>query len=363
MKISRISDSQFFFIIFVSIASLTFFSVPMQLATRVKQDLWLSMAIGTVIDIYVAALLAWLGNTYSGQSLVQYSVSIMGKAGKLIGAVFILFFAGVIVSALWIFSDFLSRTLMPETPRIVFSITMTLCAGWAALKGLETIARLAQLIGALTLFTSLVLFATSIPYLHLEHLLPQMENGLTPALKGSVYPASWFGICITMGMLMPHHLNPRRTLWVKASAVILGSLIMTLYLLYSIGVMGPELASTLENPIYTFTRITKLIIFERIEVLQLLVFITGTFITFSTLYYTVAEGATQLFGMKTYDKWVYGLAILFALSPLLPFNHNSPLTDRYLSRWFPYAAISIEGGLVTILFLAALLRKKWPRRG
>ncbi|MDF2714782.1 MAG: spore germination protein [Paenibacillus sp.] len=163
MKLTRISDYQFFFIIFVSVTSLTFFSVPLQLVSKVKQDLWLSMAIGTAVDIYVAAILAWLGNAYPGQSLVQYPSAVLGKAGKLVGVIFLSFFVGVIVSSLWIFSDFLARALMPETPRFLFSATMTLCAGWAAHKGLETIARLAQLIGAVILIVSITMFATCFP--------------------------------------------------------------------------------------------------------------------------------------------------------------------------------------------------------
>ncbi|MEF3302564.1 GerAB/ArcD/ProY family transporter [Paenibacillus sp. GYB003] len=364
MKATRISDYQFFFIIFVSVTSLTFFSVPLQLVSKVKQDLWLSMAIGTAVDLYVAAILAWLGNAYPGQSLVQYPSAALGKAaGKLVGAIFLLFFVGVVVSSLWIFSDFLARTLMPETPRFLFSTTMTLCAGWAASKGLETIARLAQLIGAVILIVSIIMFATSLPLFRADHLLPQFENGFGPAVKGSVYSASWFGICIMMGMLMPHQANPKRTFRMKTFAVLLGSSLMTLYLLYCIGVMGPYMAARLENPIYTFARITRLVIFERIEVLLLLVFITGTFITMSTLYFSVAEGVSQWLGERWRKASLYGFGVLFVLSPVLPFRHHSALVDQYLSKWFPMVALSVEGGLTTIVFLAAFLKKKLgPRR-
>ncbi|MDF2714783.1 MAG: spore germination protein amino acid permease [Paenibacillus sp.] len=177
-------------------------------------------------------------------------------------------------------------------------------------------------------------------------------------MKGSAYSASWFGICIMMGMLMPHQANPKRTFRMKAYAVSLGSLLMTLYLLYCIGVMGPYMAARLENPIYTFTRITKLFIFERIEVLLLLVFITGTFITISTLYFSVSEGISQLLGERWRKAALYGFGGLFVLSPVLPFRHNSSLVDQYLSNWFPVVALSVEGGLTTIVFLAAYMKKR-----
>jgi len=364
MKTTKISDYQFFFIIFVSLTSLTFFSVPVQLVSQVRQDLWLSMAIGTLIDIYVAFLLTWLGTNYAGLSLVQYPQVILGKlAGKLIGVVFVLFFVGVITSSMWIFSDFLTRSLMPETPPLVISLTMTLCAGFAAWAGIETIARLAQLVGVIILIASILLFLTSIPDLHLPNLLPQFENGIDPAIRGSIYPGSWFGICMMMGMLIPHQsASPKRTFQMKTYAVLLGSCLMTLNLLYSIAVMGPEMAQRLENPIYTFTRITNFLIFERVEVLLLLVYISGSFITISTLYFVVSEGTKQVFRTKNNAFLLFPFGILFAICPIFPLSSNTPFIDRYFAYWFPVVALFIEGGITTLLFVVALMRQRTVRQ-
>ncbi|SFE25273.1 spore germination protein (amino acid permease) [Paenibacillus algorifonticola] len=361
MKKSLISASQFFFIIFVSITSLTFFSVPSQLIAKVKQDLWLSMALGAIIDIYVAVLLYRLGRMYAGQSLIQYTRSILGKAGKVVGLIFLLFFLCVMVTAMWIYSDFLSRTLMPETPRLVFSISMTICAGLAAVKGIEAIARLSQIIGFIILLTSVVLFTSSIPYIQLQFLLPPFENGMLPAIQGAIYPGSWFGICIMMGMLMPHIKKQSGILKMKVYAVVLGTSVMTLYLLYSIVVMGPVMAGHFENPIYILSRITQFLIFERIEVLLLLIFISGSFITISTLYYAVTEGTAQWLGTKSHKPWVYVFGIIFILSPMFPYSNESYMVDRYLSYWFPLVSLIIEGGFMTFLFIWAVVKSKVSR--
>ncbi len=358
MSSHKVSNGQFFFIIFVAIASLSFFSVPSQLIGKVKQDLWLSMALGTVIDIYVASILYWLGLQYTGKSMVQYTNEIMGFVGKIINLIFLLFFLGVMITAMWIFSDFLSRSFMPDTPRIIFSITMTVCAGCAASKGIQSIARLSQIMGVLMLVASVILFASSIPHLHLDYLLPQFENGVMPALKGSIYPGSWFGICIIMGMLMPHMSQPKQVLKVKALAVILGASVMTLYLLYSIAVMGPYMAEQFENPIYILSRIAQFIIFERIEVLLLLIFISGSFITISTLYYSLTVGAAQLFNSRSHKPWIYAFGAVIVFSPVFPYSQHSFIVEKYLSIWFPLVALAIEGGLTTLILIIALVRRK-----
>lgn len=363
MRRTQISDGQFFFIIFVSITSLTFFSVPTRLVPMAKQDLWLSMLLGLSIDVYVAYILFWIGRKYAGKSLVQYSGLLLGWAGKAIGLIYVLFFFAVIGLSLWIFSQFLTNTLMPETPEAVFTVTMTMLAGWAAVKGLEVIARLAQLIAVLILLASLFILLASIPNIHLDYLLPQFENGFGPALTGAVYPGSWFGICVMMGMLMPHHANQQRTFRLKALAVLLGTFIMTLLLLNTIVVMGPEMAGRMRDPIYIFSRITHAAVLERFDILLMLIYITGAFITLSTLYFSVSEGAAQLFGTKSHRVWVYALAaplVLFSL--LLPFRSNPLSTHQFFGYWFPAGALLIEGGLTSFVFVCAFIKHLFDRR-
>ncbi|MBB6672941.1 GerAB/ArcD/ProY family transporter [Cohnella nanjingensis] len=358
----KISDLQFFFIIFVSVASLTYFSIPTQLVPKARQDLWLSMAIGAAVDIYVAYILHWLGRKYPGQSLIQYSRTVLGPIGTLFGFIFVLFFLIVIVSAMWLFCKFLSTTLMPDTPGIIFSATMTLATGWAAYHGLESIARLAQFISVLILSASVLLILFSIRELNLHYLLPPFENGVGPAIKGAVYPASWFGICIVIGMLMPHLANPKRTFKMKASAVLLGAFVMTVTFLCSMAVIGPYMASRIDYPIYMFSRIIHLAFFERFDILLMLIYISGTFITFSTLYYGAAVGAAQLFGTRTHRNWVKAFAIFFVASPLLPFSNNASYAFLFFDKWFPLFGLLIEGGITTLIFVAALAKDRIERR-
>ncbi|MBJ6360312.1 endospore germination permease [Paenibacillus sp. GCM10012307] len=353
-----ISNKQFFFIVFVSITCLSFFSSPNQLTSQVKQDLWLSMIFGTLIDIYVAYILQSLGNQYKGKTIIQYTGSILGKAaGKIVSLCYLLFFLIVMMTAMWIYCDFMSRSLMPETPQLVFSLTMMFCAGMATWIGIEAIARLSQLIGAIVLVASIILFICSIADFRIENLLPVLEDGILPPLRGAIYPGSWFGICITVAMLMPHLSNPSKMFWMKSKAVVLGAFIMTIYLMYSIAVMGPDMAGKFENPIYIFSRITHLIILDRVEVLLLLIFIFGSLITISIVFFAFTKGMQQWTGSKSPKPWIIIFGIIVVFSPFAPFSHNSPVISSYLSYWFPIGALCIEGGLTTMLFIIAMLRR------
>lgn len=356
MERYQISGRQFFFIIFAAVVSLIIFSLPTQLIPEVKQDLWLSMVIGVLIDIYVAYILYWLGRKYAGQSLVQYSRTVLGPIGKVFGLIFVLFFFLVILSTMWLFCKFLSTALLPKAPAMLFSITMTLVVSWAAYLGLESIARMTQIISVIILIASLLLILFSIQELRLDYLLPQLENGVAPAIKAAKYPASWFGICIVMGMLMPHLINPKQALKLKVSAVLLGALVMTVTFLCSLALLGPYLASRIDFPIYYFSRTLRVTFFERIDVLMLLIYISGAFITFSALYFAASEGAAQLFGSRSHRRWVLGSSIIVVAVPLLPASNNASFAAFYFDKVFPLLGLLIEGGFTTLIFAVALIR-------
>ncbi|WP_274654343.1 GerAB/ArcD/ProY family transporter [Paenibacillus humicola] len=361
MKKEMISDRQFFVIIFVAILSLTFFSVPAMLIPAVKQDLWLSMLLGTVVDIYVAYLLFWMGRAYPGQSLIQYSVSILGKIGNVAAAVFLVFFLIVIWFSLYIFVNFLSSTLMMGTPVLVLNLTMVVAAGWAAYHGIETIARLAEMIAVLIFIVSILGLLLSVTEMDLGELLPQFENGIWPAVRASVYPSSWFGVCILMGMVMPHHQSPHRTFKVKVSAVVLGSAIITAWLLNSVVTLGQEAVGRLYYPIYGFSRTIRPVFFERMDILTMLVYILGTFITIAILYFNLTEGASQLFRTRPQKRvrWIWAFGVLFVILPILPpLGRNTIDSFDILEYGFPLYALAVEGGLTTLLFAAALIRKR-----
>lgn len=152
---------------------------------------------------------------------------------------------------------------------------------------------------------------------------------------------------------MPHHNTPQHTFRVKASAVLLGSALMTLLLLYTVTVIGPEMATRLYYPIYAFSRIIHPILLERIDVLLMLIYISGI----TVLYYVAAEGAAQLFRKGAHRHWILPFGLLFVMIPALPFE-NLALAYKLFNNWFPAYALAIEGGLTTILFIVALMSKK-----
>ncbi|MDA8212450.1 MAG: endospore germination permease [Clostridia bacterium] len=353
----KISSRQFFLIIFSVILSVSIFSVPSPAIALAKQEIWLAMLIATFLDGVVAVILFYLGQKYFPQSLIQYCDTILGRVpGKILGAVFIVFFIHVAGMTLRILGDFMVTAVMPETPILVFIVTLTILSASAVRNGLEVIARLSELIGPLLILFSMLTIGLVLNNVNLDNLKPFFHTPPADILIAGLIPGSWFGVCILMGMLLPYHNKPKQTLKAKMGGVVTGTVILTAGMLVEIGVFGVQEAASSTFPSYSLARMISLGDFvERIEAIIMTVWLGGGFMTLTALYFSAVLGTAQLLNLKTYKPLVGPVGIILIVFSILLFENHSQLVT-FNKEIFPYYALSIEAGLTTVLLVVSLLR-------
>ncbi len=353
----KISSKQYFFIIFSVIESVSIFSVPAPAIALAKQDIWLAMVIAALVDGVVAVVLFYLGLKYFPQSLIQYCDTVLGRLpGKILGGIFIGFFIHAAAITLRIFGDFMVTAVMPETPILFFVITMVIVSAYAVFNGLEVIGRLNELIGMAILLSSVILLILVSNNVEPENLKPLFGTRPTDILLSSLIPGSWFGICIIMGMLLPYHNKPKQTLKAKMGGVVAGTVVMIIYMLVMIGVFGVQGIAAQTFPAYSLARMVSVGEFlERTESVMMAIWAAGGFLTVTAMYYSAVLGTAQLLKLKSYKPVIVpiGLLLIF-LSVLLFKNHRQLIA--FNKEIFPFYALSIEGGLTTLLLVVSLLR-------
>lgn len=358
MEDGRITGRQFTTLIFMIITSVTILQIPPLVIGLAGQDSWLSVVIAVVIDGIVAAVLYFLGLKYPGKTFIQYSEDILGRIpGKLAAVLFIQFFLFVASFSLRAIGDFLT-TIMPETPLAAFVIPGALVSAYVAGGGLEVLARMSEVIAPVYIIALFALLVLLIPEMDLSELLPLFQHGAGQIIMGSLLPASWFGVCIIMAMFMAYHHRPERTFVVKMTGVVLGATILFLLLTANMAVFGAEYAPVFNYPVYVLARQISLAdILERLEILWVTVWLFAGFVTISSLHYASALGTAQLLGLRNYRPLVLPLGTVIA-----SFSHmiipSAIIGTVFTLRTFPLYALSIEGGLTTLLFVVALV-KMW----
>lgn len=354
MEGARISSRQFFYLILCMVLSLSLGHVPALLVRYARQGLWLSVLLATAGDIAVAVMLYVLGRRFPGQTLYEYSRSILGPiAGSLAALAYAWLFLFAAALSIRVLSD-LFQLIMPETPAPFFVWALALNGGYGAKKGLEAVGRASELLGPLAVLASLGIVVGTANRWDLGFLFPALPDP-GRAVFASLLPASWFGICTIMGVLMAYHAEPARALLVKASGVVLGAGLILAMTLAALVTMGPSLAAAQTVPIYSAARLIEFGRFvERVELLFLSAALVPGLSSHALLLYGSSLGVAQVFRLADHRPLVWPVATLAAVLASGSVRSHAQLY-RFLEQAYPLYALSIELGLTTLLLALAFL--------
>jgi spore germination protein KB len=80
---------------------------------------------------------------------------------------------------------------------------MTLICAFAVRGGVEVLGRIAQIIIPVVILSWLAVIILLIPELNIQNMLPIMENGIMPSIKGAKAPQVWFSLYFLISYLYP----------------------------------------------------------------------------------------------------------------------------------------------------------------
>lgn len=354
-----ISINQFIWLLFATITSYATIHVPRLLIFQAERDSWISVILAWFLDVLLAVVYGYMGIRFSGQNMVQYSITILGKKiGKVVGVIFPIFFLMVSAIIQRGLSIMLNAGFFPRTPVEIILISSYIVVGYAALKGIEVIGRVCEIIGPVNLVCMLILFLLVCPVINIDRLKPQLANGIYPALSGTPFILSFIGICIIMGMYIPICDRPENGFIAKFIAVSIGCSIIVLIVICSIGVFSFPQAKNMLNTSLELARIINLgEFFERVEAIWIMIAISATIITSANLIWAFCLGISQIAGLKSYKTLVFPAILLSYVIGMTSFENSLELVI-FLFYTFPIIAIFVETGLEMFLFFAALILKK-----
>lgn len=356
----KISSTQLMFLLVTLVTATGWLFVPAITAEAAGESGWISVLIpATVFGVAVVLVCVALGLRFPGRTVIEYSGDIAGKfGGKVVGLGYIFFFLhinGVIIRE---FGEFMVTAFMPDTPLLVFNGVMVLLAAYAVRCGLEVICRANQFVFPLAVLSLFVIIALVAGEMHLENLLPVMEEGLAPVLKGALAPASWRGEVVVLLMFLPYLNFPQEAGKAGLLAVIFIGILLTLATAAVIAVFGEGMAAHLTFPTLYLARYVSVAGFiERVEAIVMVLWVAGIFVKISCFYQAAALAVAQWLGLKDYRPLVLPLGVVQLVWSVTLFDNSRELV-AFLAKTFPPYAYVFELGIPLLLLLIALIRKK-----
>jgi spore germination protein (amino acid permease) len=354
-----ISTNQFVWMLFMIITSFTVLEIPGLLIFHAGRDAWLAIVFAWFLDILLAIVYAYMGIRFPGQNFVQYSVTILGKHfGKVVGIMFPLFFLLVASSLMKAISILLSVMVLPKTPMIVILFGGYVLIAYAVKKGIEVIARATEILSPMFLISFILLFIGIIPSVKVERLKPQLAEGFYPVVSGSLFMLTFIGICIMMGMYIPLCNCPHNGFKAKFIASSLGSLLISILVVLSIGVFGEEQAGNMMNPGLQLVRMIRIKnVTGRLDILWLIIAIGAGIITSANLIWASSIGISQILNFSTHIPIVYAVTLTALVLSTILFDSNMEFFN-FTFYVYPFVGIFVEVGLEMFLFFMALILKK-----
>ncbi|MBP3039691.1 endospore germination permease [Bacillaceae bacterium Marseille-Q3522] len=357
MELKKTSSFQMTFLVFMPIISTAVLTIPSVTFKHAGRDLWISPILASVSGMFTAFIVYRLHKLFPNETIIQYSRHIVGGVlGKVIGFIYLFYFLYVSGLIEREYADFVIISFLPNTPLSVVIGSIVLVSAFAVRSGLEVLGRISQLFFPIYMLPFFLLLLL-IPDFDVENMLPILEKGIGPPIRGAIQPALWFNQVFLISMLLPFLTDREKGRKWSLVAVFVGMLTM-LYLNFVNLFLFGESISTYTYPVfYAFRYISVATFFERFESVVIVIWVMGVFLKLSVFYYVLSFGTAQILQLTDHRPFVYPLGLLMILFGLWA-SPGLPELVKTIERIIPFAETFVFVFIPFMLLLLAKARKK-----
>ncbi|WP_028782359.1 GerAB/ArcD/ProY family transporter [Thalassobacillus devorans] len=359
METGKISASQLGCMMYPVVIATGIVIIPSITAKYAGQDMWLSPILASLMGILVIVVAIKLHKLYPGQTIMEYSVSIIGKVpGKLLGFIYLYFYLLMNAGGTRIYADFVTGAFFSETPLFVILATIMLVSSFAVRGGIEVVGRSAEMVVPVYALVLTILCLLLIPDLNPKNILPIMPDGLMPSIKGAYTPQSWFAEFFVIAFLLPYVKDVQKAgKWGMISwiFVVMGFMATNLSLLF---LFGGELTDRFNYPLLDAVRYISIAEFlQHLESLVMAIWVAGTFIKLAVVHYALVIGTAQWLNLSNYKPLVFPLGFLTVLVSIWGISSEMEAAN-YSGTIFPSFSIVMQTCIPLILLGIGILRKR-----
>ena len=350
----KISGFQAILLLINLVSATAVMIVPGITTSIAGRDAWVIPILALIPSIYQAYLIGNLGKRFSKMTLMQYLEVMLGTwLGKIIGSLYIFFFLHTNSLIIREFIELLAATIYPLTPYYIFAFTILALCPYAIRGGLEVLSRVIEITIPLILVVVILLVGLSTllnPDFNILELLPVLENGLIPVVKGSITTFAYSGELILLAMIIPFLAKPQKGMHYAIIASIILTILVSVDIAATIAVFGPDLVARMEFP--TFNLIRQI---GRLDAFIILIWIASLFGKIALFYYVTVLGTAQILNLKNYQCLVLPIGVLLGAFSIYSVGHTTDLAE-HISKIWPYFAFIFEYIIPTMLLVIAIIR-------
>lgn len=359
---TKISANQVFWMVLITqIVTMALLALRTTIAIA-KQDAWMSILLGGLFSVVMSLVIVQAGLQFTDQTIIVSIRNMIGKWATRIVLVPYLAFGMLAVGLnMREFMTFVHLAFFSNTPQSVLVIIFFLVVVYLTYQGgIEGIGRCAQLIGPILVAMIAVDHMLNFNFFNFNQILPvYYDSGWQNILSGSFISTCLFSQTFVLFILIPFVDQPQRVRAGASWAVIFSMVFMTASILTCLMLFGPNLSADMLNPTFEFARfISSMEFIENIDLIVVVVWMMGYFISFSMYLFIISYGMGQWLELKKWKLCIWISSFLIVIASLLPINiHIADIIDRYMG-WFAALLISHLLILPAVLWLVGSRRRQ-----
>jgi spore germination protein KB len=329
-----------------------------------NQDVWITEIVALFYIAIIGAPLLLLGKRFASLTPVEYFSLITGKLiGKILGALYAAFFLFIAIMDLALFDNVLRPINFPETPdyAIIF-LALATCA-YAVNKGLECIARAAEIFVPIIIIEFILYTILLIPEMDFKVFLPVLADSTFWEINSQAFnTAGRMNELVAFSMLVPSidkKADINRIFFWVAILITAFSLVIIVPTLAGLGLDVPKKTF---DPYYLFVKQINIYDFiTRIEFFLVGAWNVGMFLKISLLMYLTTICLVQAFGLPKRKILILPMVIVVFIITMTTDILKSVIVFSIMD-YLPYINLifmfAIPAAMVVILFMRRVLNIK-----
>ncbi|ULL16119.1 spore gernimation protein [Paenibacillus sp. H1-7] len=354
----KISSLQMGMLMFLMIGATSTLIVPAITAQQAERDMWISPIWGSISGFVVISVSWILNRWYPQYTVIQYSISILGRYFGRLGGLLILYFlihGNALITREY--GEFIVSSFLLRTPSIIIMTSLIIVCAIAVRCGLEAIARATQIFLPFILLIFLGITILLIPDLKPYRMFPIMENGIMPSIIGSVLPHTWFMEFFLISFLYPYVSDRSKTLkWGFLS--VLGMMVMMVITNISSLFLFGNLTGSFHFPVFEAASYISFANFiEHMDAIVMVIWVLGGFVQISLWYYALALGIAQWLNLNDYRPLVYPLGLVIIVTSIWVTPNLNELI-HFFTTDSPFYSLAILILYPVGLMVISMIRRK-----
>ncbi len=314
----------------------------------VDRAAWVSSLFGILLIIPFAVWIFQLGKFYPQGTVFDILETGLGKfVAKAMSILFIFINIAVAVAQINMFTQMLNVFFLPFTPVGITMFLLILLGVIFANGGIQSFARLAELLAVLGVFNFLACFIFAFPnFFHMEYVIPIFTTPLTGFFRGTIYMIGGASECLLILMILVRYVpDPaKHYMWV-VRGIALGAVIFSSAIFIITGMMSSELAKGIAFGGVNAARLIK--VGDFLQGLEVFIFATYQYIAIGKI--TLSMYCAWTSAKIIYNKRPLLLLLIIAMMIYIPTVWLSSYNKAYLLAAMLANYIILPFCIVTLL--------------